>query len=253
MMGNSFTQILPQERIIFALDVGEGLTEALSWVRRLSPHIGAFKIGKESFTRYGHPLIEEIIQGGSRVFLDLKFHDIPNTTAAASAAATEMGVAMFNVHALGGRAMLAAARKATLETALRRGITRPILLAVTVLSSLDTRDLEELGFAPRPLSEIAVKLALLAKQEGLDGVVASGETIVPIRNACGEDFLIVTPGIRAGEASDDQKRTLTPQEAIIRGADYLVIGRPISHSPEPIAKCSTIARDIAAACARAHS
>ncbi len=239
----------PRERIIFALDVDEGLAQALNWVEKLSPHIGAFKVGKESFTRYGRPLVEAILKRGGRVFLDLKFHDIPNTTAAAAAAATELGATMFNVHALGGRAMLAATFRASDEAAHRCGVPRPILLAVTVLSSINELDMQEVGFS-RPLAEVAVNLALLAKQEGLDGVVASGETVAAIRRVCGADFIIVTPGIRDTQADDDQKRTLTPCAAIAMGADYLVIGRPISKAPEPIAKCENIALEIASALAQ---
>ena len=237
-----------QERLIFALDVGSGFEDAVKLVDTLAPHIGLFKVGKESFTLYGHKIIDTILQRGGKIFLDLKFHDIPNTVAAAAAAAVQMGVAMFNVHALGGRAMIAAAATATAKTAQTCDIKKPILLAVTVLTSLDDKDIKELGFR-YSLSELVVRLAAMAKAEGADGVVASGTDIDAIRQACGKDFLIVTPGVRDSTqvvAGDDQKRVLTPFEAIAKGADYLVVGRPIRQATSPIDKATEIVREIEA-------
>ncbi|MCF8053858.1 MAG: orotidine-5'-phosphate decarboxylase [Deltaproteobacteria bacterium] len=234
-----------RERVIFALDIGDGWEKALSWVELLAPHVGMFKVGKEAFTHYGRSLVESINSGGGRVFLDLKFHDIPNTVAAAATSATAMGVAMFNIHALGGREMIAAASNAVKSTAIKHGLPKPILLAVTVLSSIDDADLAEMGFS-KSVQELSIHLALMAKQGGADGVVASGETIAAIRQACGDDFLIVAPGIREVQTSDDQKRVLTPQRAISLGADYLVIGRPISSATDPVAKCKKIAQEMEA-------
>src|SRR6185503_4865434 len=170
-----------------------------------------------------------------RVFLDLKFHDIPNTVAGSVAASTELGVWMLNVHASGGPAMLSAARRAADETASKRGGSRPLVIAVTVLTSLDANGLARIGLLASPLDH-AVRLAILAKEAGLDGVVTSPQETTAIRNACGPDFVIVTPGIRGGAAAsgpDDQQRTATPAGAMEAGSSYLVIGRPITGARDP--------------------
>lgn len=234
-----------REMLIFALDIGKGIEEAISWVERLGDHIEIFKVGKESFTRYG-PSIVEIIRGrGKKVFLDLKFHDIPHTVAGAAAGAVEQGVFMFNVHALGGKEMMketvAAVHKVVQET----GLPMPKILAVTVLTSLNDADLRQLGFNC-PASELVLNLAKIAQDSGIAGVVASAHDIDNIRRACGRDFIIVTPGIRdVMDAGDDQKRTATVKDAIIRGTDYIVMGRPIRKAADPVNKVKEIVYEIA--------
>jgi len=236
----------PSEKLIFALDMGKGLDEALSWVRRLTGHVGVFKVGKEAFTRFGPQLVKKIQETGSRVFLDLKFHDIPNTVARAAEGAVEMGVAMFNVHALGGVSMMEETVAAVRKIARQRELTAPLVLGVTVLTSLNDEDLRRLGFSCST-GELVLKLARLAQDAGLSGVVASAQDVEAIRKACGEDFVIVTPGIRgsAGVARDDQKRILTAEEAIRRGSDYLVVGRPIQMAEDPVAAAAELCREIA--------
>jgi len=236
----------PSEKLIFALDMGKGLDEALSWVRRLTGHVGVFKVGKEAFTRFGPQLVKKIQETGSRVFLDLKFHDIPNTVARAAEGAVEMGVAMFNVHALGGVSMMEETVAAVRKIVRQRELTAPLVLGVTVLTSLNDEDLRRLGFSCST-GELVLKLARLAQDAGLSGVVASAQDVEAIRKACGEDFVIVTPGIRgsAGVARDDQKRILTAEEAIRRGSDYLVVGRPIQMAEDPVAAAAELCREIA--------
>jgi len=236
----------PSEKLIFALDMGKGLDEALSWVRRLTCHVGVFKVGKEAFTRFGPQLVKKIQETGSRVFLDLKFHDIPNTVARAAEGAVEMGVAMFNVHALGGVSMMEETVAAVRKIVRQRELTAPLVLGVTVLTSLNDEDLRRLGFSCST-GELVLKLARLAQDAGLSGVVASAQDVEAIRKACGEDFVIVTPGIRgsAGVAGDDQKRILTAEEAIRRGSDYLVVGRPIQMAEDPVAAAAELCREIA--------
>ncbi|HOG07709.1 MAG: orotidine-5'-phosphate decarboxylase [Syntrophales bacterium] len=237
----------PRERLIFALDVGEGLTEVLSWVKRLRDHVGCFKVGKEAFTHLGPGLVEAIHQGGGRVFLDLKFHDIPNTVARAAEAAVRMGVNMFNVHALGGSRMMVETATAVRNMAARLDVPAPVILAVTVLTSLDDRDLSDLGFR-MSTEALVVHLAVQARAAGLDGVVASARDVPAIRAACGEACLIVTPGIRRDgvDAGDDQKRILSPEGAVAAGADYLVVGRPIRMAVDPAAEADDIVRAITA-------
>ncbi|MCL2669926.1 MAG: orotidine-5'-phosphate decarboxylase, partial [Syntrophaceae bacterium] len=179
----------PRERLIFALDVGERLKEALSWVDRLWDHVGLFKVGKESFVRYGTEIVRQIQGRGGKVFLDLKFHDIPHTVARAAEAACELGVAMFNLHASGGRPMMTEAVAALRNAADRQGGAPPILLAVTVLTSLNDADLRQVGFG-RGTRETALNLARLAQDAGVSGVVASAEEAAAIRTACGEAFLV---------------------------------------------------------------
>ena len=235
----------PRDRLIFALDVGGELAEALTWVDRLWDHVGLFKVGKESFVRYGTDIVRQIQARGGKVFLDLKFHDIPNTVARAAEAACELRVAMFNLHALGGMKMMAETADAVRKYAERSGNRPPVLLAVTVLTSLNDGDLKLLGFN-RGTRETALYLARLAQDAGVSGVVASAEDAAAIRKACGRDFLIVTPGIRAaGEvAGDDQKRIVTPAVAISAGADYLVVGRPISRAADPDAAADRVVEEI---------
>jgi orotidine-5'-phosphate decarboxylase len=230
-----------RKKIIFALDV-ESIGEAERWADLLAPHVGMFKIGKQLFTACGPAVVRAIIDRGGEVFLDLKYHDIPNTVAMASIEAARLGVSLFNLHALGGYEMMAR----TVE-ALDKGFPggrRARVLAVTILTSSNEETLRGVGIE-LPVPEMVVKLALLAKKAGIDGVVASPLEIPLIRQACGDDFLIVTPGVRPAFASaDDQKRVMTPAEAVNGGASYLVIGRPISAAQEPIKAAEAIVDEI---------
>jgi orotidine-5'-phosphate decarboxylase len=234
----------PDPRVIVALDFAHP-ARALALMDRLDPGECALKVGKEMFVVAGPEPVRWMIDRGFRVFLDLKFHDIPNTVAQACAAATRLGVWMLNVHAAGGTAMLAAARDAVARTAAETGRPRPLLIAVTVLTSLDDADLAAIGMAG-PTSAAAQRLALLAQGAGLDGVVCSAQEAVPLRAACGAGFRLVTPGIRpAGSTRDDQARIITPEAAIANGADYLVIGRPITQAPDPLAALAAINASLA--------
>jgi len=236
----------PRERLVFALDGTGDLEGTMSWVERLQGHVGMFKVGKEAFTRYGPEIVARVQGLGGKVFLDLKFHDIPETVARAAEAAVELNVAMFNMHAMGGKAMLREAVLATGKKAEKLGITPPIILAVTVLTSLNGADLELIGFNS-DLEGIVLNLARLAQDQGVSGVVASPQDIVAIRKACGPDFVILTPGIRGkGAAADDQKRTLTAGEAVRLGADYLVVGRPIRLAADPIIAADMIVEEMSA-------
>jgi orotidine-5'-phosphate decarboxylase len=234
-----------RERLIFALDVGEGLEEALSWVDRLGDHVGLFKVGKESFVRYGPEIVRQIHIRGRKVFLDLKFHDIPNTVARAAEAASALGVAMFNVHALGGMTMMLETVKQVHRSAEQSGNLKTIVLAVTVLTSLNEKDLKMMGFR-RGTRETALNLARLAQDAGVSGVVASADDAAAIRKACGSEFLIVTPGIRGVRevAGDDQKRVVAPCEAVKCGADFLVVGRPIRQAADAAGAADEIAGEI---------
>ncbi|MBW2649237.1 MAG: orotidine-5'-phosphate decarboxylase [Deltaproteobacteria bacterium] len=234
-----------RDKLIFALDLGEDIDEAIAWVDLLKDHVGMFKVGKEAFTSFGPSVVSKIIKKGGSVFLDLKFHDIPNTVAMASEAAVKLGISMFNIHALGGREMMERAVDSVKNTARVMGVAPPVLLAVTVLTSLDDSNLEEMGFKCST-RELALRLAVSAKNAGVSGVVASAQDVIPIREACGEDFVIVTPGIRLDSkvAGDDQKRVLTPRDTITMGADYIVVGRPIRLADDPVAAADRIAKDI---------
>jgi orotidine-5'-phosphate decarboxylase len=233
--------------ILAALDV-ESAAHALSLADRLRGAVGGFKIGKQLFTAEGPHVVRALAEGGDRVFLDLKFHDIPNTVAGAIASAVATGAWMVNVHASGGRAMMQAAAKAAANTAPRVSRDRPLVVAVTVLTSLDDAQLRELGVA-RDVASHVVHLARLAQDCGLDGVVASPQEIAAIRSACGPEFLIVTPGIRPHEgrvAGDDQARTMSPREAIELGASYLVVGRPITAAQDARAAATAMAAQLRA-------
>jgi len=220
-----------KSKIIFALDVDK-LSEIDRWAELLADKVGMFKVGKELFTSAGPAAVEAVKRHGGEVFLDLKYHDIPNTVAQAMLAAGRLGVKLANLHALGGPEMMEQA-----ATAVRKQFTdagRPRLLAVTILTSSTQETLQAVGIA-LPVEQMVVRLARLAKQSGMDGVVASPLEIQAIREACGPDFLIVTPGVRpAFAAVDDQKRIMTPAEAVKAGADYLVIGR---RSPRRLIRC----------------
>lgn len=236
-----------EPRIIVALDFPEEAA-ALDVVDGLDPGRCRLKVGKEMFTRLGPRFVERLTGRGFQVFLDLKFHDIPNTVAAACAAAADLGVWMLNLHASGGRAMMTAARE---RLALRS--ERPLLIAVTVLTSLDGADLAEIGCPGEP-QERVLRLAGLAQAAGLDGVVCSPREAARLRDGLGAGFLLVTPGVRpAGKETDDQKRVMTPHEAVAAGADYLVIGRPITAASDPFAALADIERDLQVAPGRPGS
>jgi len=223
------------DRILVALDVPSA-DAALALADRLRGAVGGFKVGLQLFSAEGPSIVRRLVDRGDRVFLDLKFHDIPNTVAGAVTAAADLGVWMLNVHAAGGAAMLESARKAIDSKA-----RRPLLIAVTVLTSLDARALIATGVEASPLDH-ALRLAQLSKAAGCDGVVASPLETSAIRRECGQDFAIVTPGIRdAADAKDDQQRTLSAADAVVAGASYVVIGRPITAAADPRAAAESIA------------
>ena len=214
-------------RVIVALDCSDAAS-AMAMAARLDSSQCRLKIGKELFTATGPALVETLVARGFGIFLDLKFHDIPNTVAQACKAAAQLGVWMINVHASGGRRMMEAAREA-LDT----GGRRPMLIAVTVLTSMDAQDLREIGVATEPAVQVG-RLAQLAANCGLDGVVCSAQEAAMLKQQLGDHFLRVTPGIRlGGESTDDQKRVMTPALAVKSGASYLVIGRPVTRADDP--------------------
>ena len=233
------------KKIIFALDVN-GLSEIDRFAGMLSGRVGLFKVGKELFTSCGPAAVKAVQQHGGRVFLDLKYHDIPNTVANAMLEAARLGVQMANLHALGGGEMMeSAARVVQKEFG---DSDRPKLLAVTILTSSTEATLRQIGIE-HSVQDMVVRLARLAKESGMDGVVASPLEIELIRAACGPDFLIVTPGVRPSfAAADDQKRIMTPVEAVSAGADYLVIGRPIAKAADPVDAARMISDEIVAGC-----
>jgi orotidine-5'-phosphate decarboxylase len=229
------------DQLLVALDV-DTVAEARAIADRLRGAVGGFKIGSRLFTSEGPAFVEELASRGDRVFLDLKFHDIPNTVAGAIAAATRLGVWMVNVHASGGSAMMRAARAAADEEAARLSRPAPLVIAVTMLTSLDEEAVKELGL--RSVPEQVERLAALTQAAGLDGVVASPQEIALIRRRCGASFAIVTPGIRgAGDVKGDQSRTLTAAGALTAGASYLVVGRPIIAAADPRAAAERIAAE----------
>ena len=239
----------PRSSLIVALDF-DSLSSALKFAKQVSDLVGMFKIGNQLFTAAGPAAVKEIAALGNGIFLDLKFHDIPNTVAASVLSSAAMtGVQLVNVHALGGKAMMEAAAQA-ISAGVPMGEDRPRLLAVTVLTSMDHKAMKEVGVGGTPKLRVA-KLAQLAKKAGVDGVVASVQEARAIRKACGRDFLIVTPGVRPKDSpvepkSDDQARKATPTEAIRAGADFLVVGRPILAAPDPRAAAQGIVDEIAA-------
>ncbi len=223
-----------KEKLIVALDV-ETADEALRLFGALRGEAGMFKVGSQLFTAAGPDLVRRLVSEGARVFLDLKFHDIPNTVAAAAREAVRLGVRLFNVHAAGGAEMMRRAAEATAEEAARLGVERPSLIAVTVLTSMDADSLNETGVTASNVEEQVRRLARLTDAAGLDGVVASPHEIVPVREAVGRaGFLVVTPGVSPSAAAyADQKRVTSPSEAVRRGADFIVVGRAILNAADP--------------------
>lgn len=225
-----------RERLIVAVDVPTA-DEARALVDRLAGQVGMFKIGSQLFTAAGPDIVREIVARGEKVFLDLKYHDIPNTVAGAVGSASRLGVSLLTLHGLGGRAMMEAAEGALPAIGIR-------LLAITILTSHDETGLQEVGVL-LSLSDSVRRLALLAKEAGIDGVVASPHEVGLIREACGKAFLIVTPGIRpAGSQAGDQARLATPATALAAGTDYLVVGRPITEARDPAAAAAAIIREM---------
>ncbi len=232
----------PKERIILALDV-DHFEQAQTLVKEFKDHVGMFKVGKQLFTHCGTKIVDFIKMRGARVFLDLKYHDIPNTVAKAAIEALKLGVDMFNVHASGGLTMMQEARQALLEASGKLLLERPKMIAVTVLTSIDDNELKRMGI-DIAAAELTKKLALLTKEAGLDGVVASGQDIPMIRGLCGPSFIIVTPGVRIGEEKNDQKRTISPAEAVAAGATYIVLGRTVLTAKDPKETLDKIQEDL---------
>jgi orotidine-5'-phosphate decarboxylase len=234
-------------KLIVALDV-ETAAEARELFASVRDYAGMFKIGSQLFTAAGPEIVREIVSQGGRVFLDLKFHDIPNTVASAAREAVRLGVSIFNVHAFGGREMMRRAAEATSETAQREGLPRPSVIAVTVLTSFDNATLGDIGVTFTPEAQ-ATLLARLASACGLDGVVASAHEIKQVRAVVNrEGFLIVTPGVRQrAVANDDQKRVMSPAEAVRAGADYVVMGRAIINATDPAAAAREVHEEMSRA------
>jgi orotidine-5'-phosphate decarboxylase len=234
------------DQLLVALDV-ETAARALELADALRGVAGGLKVGSRLFTAEGPAFVRQLTERGDRVFLDLKYHDIPNTVATAVAAATSLGVWMVNVHASGGAAMMQAAREAAHETAAREGRMPPLVIAVTVLTSMDQATLEQTGVGA-PVLDHVLRLARLTQEAGLDGVVASPQETALIRRTCGPQFAIVTPGIRGGTAGvagkDDQARTMTAPEAIAAGASYIVVGRPIIAARDPRAAADAMRAEV---------
>lgn len=236
-----------KDRIVLALDVDTN-EEAVRLVKRLSGHVGVFKIGMQLYNGLGPDIVHRVHDLGGKVFLDLKLHDIPNTVGAAARVITRLNTFMFNVHAAGGREMMNQAADASIKEADRYGGAPPLILAVTVLTSISQKELnEEMYVSGLKVEELVVKWALMAQESGLGGVVCSPQEISPIRQACGPDFKIVTPGIRPlWSAANDQKRITTPRQALDLGADYMVIGRPIVQATDPIEAAQRIIEELEA-------
>jgi orotidine-5'-phosphate decarboxylase len=233
-----------REKLIVALDV-DSAARARELFGTLRGVVGMFKIGMQLFTAAGPSIVREIISAGGRVFLDLKYHDIPNTVAAAGVEATRLGVSIFNVHTFGGTEMMWRTAELVAEVSERENLERPMIIGVTLLTSVNEKVLSEIGVAGVPERQVPA-LAQLAAASGLDGVVASPLEVVSIRAAVAKkDFLVVTPGVRpSGAASHDQKRVTTPAEAIRAGSDYLVIGRPIIEADDQVAAANSIVAEI---------
>jgi orotidine-5'-phosphate decarboxylase len=232
------------DKLIVALDV-ETPSDALALVKQLRDVAGVFKIGSQLFTLAGPQIVKDVVASGAKVFLDLKFHDIPHQVAGAARSAAQLGVSLFTVHASGGAEMMRRAAEAVAEVAEHENIARPAVLAVSVLTSMDANALAQIGINSSP-EESVLRLVKLAEQSGVDGVVASPQEAKTIRTSVGNrEFLIVTPGIRpSGGGGDDQRRVATPEAALKAGADYLVVGRPITAAPDPVAAAHQIAAEM---------
>lgn len=230
---------MPDKKIIIALDY-DNAADALAFVAKVSPARCRLKVGKELFTTEGPAFVKQLVEQGFDVFLDLKFHDIPNTVAKAVSAAAKLGVWMVNIHATGGKRMMLAAREA-----IEKQAHKPLLTAVTVLTSMEAQDLQDVGINVSP-EEHVTRLAKLTHECGLDGVVCSAQEAAMLRGLFGDDFALVTPGIRPSFAQQgDQKRVMTPSQAMAAGVSYLVIGRPITQSPDPMAALALIEAELA--------
>jgi orotidine-5'-phosphate decarboxylase len=235
---------ITRDKLIVALDVSsEGRARDL--VDSLQGIVGMFKIGPQLFTGAGPEVVTQIVSAGNRVFLDLKFHDIPSTVAFAAVAATRLGVSIFNVHASGGREMMRRTADAVSEVATKEGLKRPSIIAVTVLTSSDASMLSDVGIGSVP-ETLVRRLSLLAEASGMDGVVASPHEVGIVRaTVMSPGFLVVTPGVRpAGAALDDQRRVMTPSQAIRAGADYIVVGRPITGAKDPVESAEQILEEM---------
>lgn len=233
----------PNERLIIALDV-DAKEKAMAIVKALKSDVKIFKVGSELFTSCGPEIVREVKKNGCEVFLDLKFHDIPNTAARAAAAVSRLGVFMLNVHALGGIDMMKKAAEAARDEARRAKQNQPKIIAVTILTSMDENSLEEIGINDNMETQV-LRLARISKDAGLDGVVASPSEVKIIRRDFGRDFLIVTPGVRSSDAAaNDQKRVATPKETVDNGADFIVVGRPIIEAPDPLLAVKKILEEI---------
>lgn len=233
-----------RERLVLALDVNN-FKKAEELVDKLTDYVGVFKIGNQLFTAEGTKVIKMVQEKGGKVFLDLKFHDIPNTVARAAEVVSKLGVYIFDIHTSGGYEMMKAAVEASKKLSFALGISKPLILGVTLLTSINQEILEKEIGIKKSLEEQVVHLAKLAEAAGLDGVVASSWEIKALRAACGEGFVILTPGIRpAGKSDDDQKRIMTPQEAIKLGADFIVIGRPITNATNPVKASQEILKEM---------
>jgi orotidine-5'-phosphate decarboxylase len=233
-----------KERLCVALDV-PSKAEAFEIAKEIGDLVGTFKIGMELFSAEGPEIVRELHRLGCATFLDLKYHDIPNTVAGAARVATRMGVTLFDVHTMGGRAMMEAAANAVRDESLKLGVKPPKVLGVTVLTSLAAQSLSDELNISLPLAEQVTHLALLAQRSGLDGVVASPQEIGSIRAACGKSFLILTPGIRpTGVSADDQERTTTPRQAVEMGANYIVVGRPITRAANRVEATTKILKEM---------
>ena len=232
----------PKEKLIFALDV-EHFEEAQKLVMEYRGHVGMFKVGKHLFTHCGPKIVDFINMKNSKVFLDLKYHDIPNTVSKAAIEAVKLGVDMFNIHTMGGFNMMRDAKTTLVNTSKKLQLQRPKIIGVTVLTSMDDEAFMGMGINIS-VNQLTKNLTLLAKEAGLDGVVAGGSEIEMIRELCGNDFIILTPGIRLDDKKDDQRRTITPKEAILKGATYIVLGRAVRESDNPHALFEKIYKDI---------
>ena len=232
-----------KDRLVLALDVDDGET-ALGLVERLGEYIGVFKVGMQLFTREGPEIIRRIRERGKKVFYDAKYHDIPTTVAKAGRMAVHLGVYIYNIHTLGGYEMMVRTVQETRKEAGKSGLEKPLVLGVTILTHMDGEMLRETGIE-RELKDEVIHLAKLAQRAGLEGVVSSPQEIELIREACGDDFLILTPGIRPPWAGDnDQKRRMTPGEAIKAGADFIVVGRPILQASDPVEAAQRILKEM---------